>query len=64
MKAKLQKQLAYKYKDKKHFKHVIVVPEEAVGELGWKGGQELELTVNDGRLVVEVKSASTKRDKL
>lgn len=56
MKAKLQKHLAYKYKDKQHFKHVVVIPEEAINELGWKGGQELELTVKDGRLIVELGS--------
>jgi bifunctional DNA-binding transcriptional regulator/antitoxin component of YhaV-PrlF toxin-antitoxin module len=56
MKAKLQKQLAYKYKKKKHYKHVIVVPDEAITELGWKGGQELELTVKNGKLVAELKS--------
>lgn len=54
MKAKLQKQLAYKYKEKKHYKHVIVVPDEAITELGWKGGQELELTVKDGKIVAEL----------
>jgi hypothetical protein len=58
MKAKLQKQLAYKYKDKKHYKHVIIVPDEAITELGWKGGQELELTVKNGRLVATVKKES------
>jgi hypothetical protein len=58
MKAKLQKQLAYKYKDKKHYKHVIIVPDEAITELGWKGGQELELTMKNGRLIVEVKCGS------
>ncbi|MCJ7631217.1 hypothetical protein MUP77_02275 [Candidatus Bathyarchaeota archaeon] len=56
MKAKLQKQLAYKYKDKRQYKHVIVVPEEAVNELCWKGGQELDLAVKDGRLIVELSS--------
>lgn len=55
MKAKLQKQLAYKYKDKRQYKHVIVIPEEAVNELGWKGGQELELVVKDGWLSVTIK---------
>jgi hypothetical protein len=54
MKAKLQKQLAYKYKDKRQHKHVIVVPEEAVNELCWKGGQELDLAVKDGKLIVEL----------
>lgn len=55
MKAKLQKQLAYKYKEKKVYKHVIVVPDEAITELGWKGGQEIELSVKDGQLVATVK---------
>ena len=67
MKAKLQKQLAYKYKDKRQYKHVIVIPEEAVTELGWKGGQEFELTVREGKLVIEIKkeaqtSKTEKRD--
>jgi antitoxin component of MazEF toxin-antitoxin module len=64
MKAKLQRQLAYKYKEKKHYKHVIVVPDEAITELGWKGGQELELKVQDGRLVVEVNKENAKKIKV
>ena len=55
MKAKLQKQLAYKYKEKKHYKHVVVIPDEAINALGWKGGQELEINVKDGQLVVQEK---------
>jgi bifunctional DNA-binding transcriptional regulator/antitoxin component of YhaV-PrlF toxin-antitoxin module len=55
MKAKLQKQLAYQYKEKRQYKHVIVIPEEAVNELGWKGGQELELCIKDSKLVIEPK---------
>jgi hypothetical protein len=54
MKAKLQKQLAYKYKEKKHYKHVIVIPDEAITDLGWKGGQNLELSIKDGKLVAEI----------
>jgi len=57
MKAKLQKQLAYKYKDKKHYKHVIIVPDEAITKLGWKGGQDLELTIKNRRLVIEPKNS-------
>ena len=38
MKSKLQKQLDYKDKDKCQYKHVIVIPEEAVNELGWNDG--------------------------
>jgi hypothetical protein len=55
MKAKLQKQLAYKYKGKQHFKHVIVIPEGAINELGWKQGQQLELKATKGRLTIEIK---------
>jgi bifunctional DNA-binding transcriptional regulator/antitoxin component of YhaV-PrlF toxin-antitoxin module len=58
VKAKLQKQLAYKYKEKQQYKHVIVIPEEAVTELGWKGGQELELTIVNGKL--EIVNSSSK----
>jgi hypothetical protein len=54
MRAKLQKQLAYKYKEKKVYKHVIVVPDEAITELGWKGGQEVDLSIKDGKLLVEL----------
>lgn len=57
MNAKLQKQQAYSYKEKKHFKHVIVIPDEAITKLGWKGGQELELLVKDGKLIAELKGA-------
>lgn len=60
MKAKLQKQQAYKYKGKPHFKHVIVVPDEAVNELGWQGGQELELTVESGALIIKLKAEERK----
>jgi formylmethanofuran dehydrogenase subunit D len=60
---KLQKQLAYNYKGKQHFKHVIVIPEEALNELGWKGGQQLELAVKDGQLFVTIKKGNVeKRD--
>jgi len=52
MKAKLQKQLSYKYKDKKVFKHVVVIPDDAISQLGWKGGQELEITIVDKKLEI------------
>ncbi|MGA3061208.1 MAG: hypothetical protein ABSD92_12695 [Candidatus Bathyarchaeia archaeon] len=55
MKSKLQKQLDYKDKDICHYKHVIVIPEEAVNELGWNDGQHLELTITDWRLIIEAK---------
>ena len=56
MTAKLQKQQAYKYKDKQHFKHVIVIPEDAVIKLGWRAGQSLELDIEGNCLVVKPKN--------
>ncbi|HMK93885.1 MAG TPA: hypothetical protein VK536_00645 [Candidatus Limnocylindrales bacterium] len=58
MRAKLQKQLAYKYKEKKHYKHVIVVPDDVISELGWRGGQELELAVKEGKLIIGINGVS------
>ena len=54
MKVKLQRHFAYRYKDKKHFKHVIIIPEEAINQLGWEAGQKLEIEVKNGKLVVGV----------
>ena len=47
-----QKQLAYKYKKKEHFKHVVLVSSKAAKELGWKPGQELKEEVAGQTLVV------------
>ncbi len=41
--ARLQKHFAYTYKEKKHFKHVLLIPPKTVKILCWKPGQELEL---------------------
>lgn len=60
MKVKLQKHFAYRYKEKKHYKHVIVIPEEAINQLGWEAGKELDIKVNDGRLIVQVNKKSKK----
>jgi len=50
---RLQKQKAYRYKRKTHFKHVVVIPEKILQELGWHTGQELGFTVNDTGLLVK-----------
>jgi bifunctional DNA-binding transcriptional regulator/antitoxin component of YhaV-PrlF toxin-antitoxin module len=55
MKTKLQKQLECTEKDKRQYRHVIVIPEEAVNELGWNDGRPLELTIADWRLIIETK---------
>ena len=50
---KLQKQVAYKYKDKTHYKYVVIIPETAINELGWNEGQELKLSINNSALKIE-----------
>jgi hypothetical protein len=62
MTAKLQKQKAYKYKGKQIFKHVIVIPEDAVVKLGWNGGQSLELDIENNRLTVKPKNKDSEQD--
>jgi bifunctional DNA-binding transcriptional regulator/antitoxin component of YhaV-PrlF toxin-antitoxin module len=53
MKAKPQKQLSYKYNEKQQYKHAVVIPEEVVSKLNWKGRQELELSIRNGQLITE-----------
>ena len=48
---KLQKRFAYEYNDKKHFKHVVTIPEDVIEKLGWKEGTELEGKTDNGKLV-------------
>lgn len=50
---KLQKQLAYRYKERKHFKHLVIIPDEALEKVGWKPGEELEWTVSNNSLVLK-----------
>ncbi len=42
-------------KDNHQYNHIIVIPEEAVNELGWNNGQHLELTITELRLIIEAK---------
>ena len=55
----MQKQFTYKHKDKEHFKLIIVIPERAVNELGWEGGQEMEVKV--AGLILEAKSENEEK---
>lgn len=56
---KLQRQFAYSYKGRKHYKNVIVIPDEIVLKLGWKAGQGLEVEVDNDKLIVRVKQVET-----
>lgn len=55
---KLKKQFAYKHKGKRHYKHVVTIPEEVLLEVGWSSGKELEWVVSGNSLVL--KSATEK----
>lgn len=52
---KLQKQLSRKVGKKEYPKYVAVIPPETIDRLKWKGGEELELEVKDGKLVLKKK---------
>jgi hypothetical protein len=49
---KLQRHLAYKYKDKDYYKNVIVLPEETISKLGWGAGLELQESTDGNALVL------------
>ena len=57
---KLQKQFAYSYKGKNHYKSVIVIPDHIVLKLGWKHGQELESEINGDKLILSTKGRGSK----
>lgn len=62
---RLQKRFAYTYPAKQgaieHYKHQIVIPEQTVKELGWEEGQELELTTEQGALIVKPQESRRRR---
>ncbi len=54
---RIQKHLAYRYKNKEHYKHVLVIPEKAVETLGWQSGMELDDEVKGRTLLLKPKTA-------
>jgi len=58
---KLQKRLAYRYKGKEYYKHVLTISQRILKELGWETGENLEQIVEGGRLIIRPKmDTSTK----
>jgi len=55
---KLEKKLAYKHKEKRHYKHLVAIPEAALQRVGWSPGEELEWVISGNSLVL--KSAAEK----
>ena len=60
---KLQRHFAYKYKEKDHYKNVIVLSEETVSKLGWGVGVELQESTDGDALVLKPLGASKQRPK-
>jgi len=65
---KLQKHKAYTYKTEDgkkidHFKHLVVIPEEMLAELGWQNGLELKTIVRRNSLVLQPSSQITEGSK-
>lgn len=52
---KLQKQLSRRVGDTEYSKYVTVIPPEVIKQLNWKDGEELDVKVREGKLVVEKK---------
>jgi len=53
---KLQKQLSRKIGNTEYAKYVIVIPPQAIEELGWKEGAELIFKIQGKKLTIEVKN--------
>ncbi len=47
-------QVSRKYGDTEYKKHWIIVPNKVIEKLGWKIGDELEIEIRNGKIVVVV----------
>ncbi len=61
---RLQKQLNRVVDDKEYPKYLLVIPPEAVEQLAWKAGEELEHEVKNESLIVRKTSHRTEEDAL
>lgn len=52
---KVQKVFAYTYKEKKHYRNMITIPEEVLKELNWKSDMDLEPVVRGDKLILQKK---------
>ena len=53
---KIQKRFLRKYKDKNYYKYMVNLPPMIIKEAGLEYGQELEIAVEKGRIVLKKKS--------
>jgi antitoxin component of MazEF toxin-antitoxin module len=59
---KLQKQLSRKTKGKSYPKYVMTIPPRDIEELGWQKGMELEVTIDDNKLIIQPKKDEKKNE--
>ncbi len=50
---RLQRQTAYKRKERTYYKYVITLPAGTIEKLGWKDGTELTAKQKDQKLILE-----------
>jgi len=55
---KLQKQLSRKVKSKEYPKWVVTIPPNKIKEVGWKEGIDLEVRIDNGKLVLKPKTTT------
>lgn len=58
---KLQKQLSRRVQGKEYPKYVMTIPPDCVDKLGWQQGSELEVVIENNKLVVQPKKEETKQ---
>lgn len=56
---KIQKALAYKYKGKEHYKHIVIIPKEVVNTLGWSSDTKLKFVIQGNELVLKREALKT-----
>jgi formylmethanofuran dehydrogenase subunit D len=52
---KIQKRFLRKYNDKDYYKYVVNIPPMVLKEAGMKYGEEVEVKVKNGKIVLEKK---------
>lgn len=52
---KIQKRFLRKYKDKDYYKYVVNIPPMVLKETGMKYGEEVEISSEKGKIVLEKK---------
>jgi AbrB family looped-hinge helix DNA binding protein len=50
---KLLSQTSREYKGKEYTKYWIIIPNKLIEKLGWTSGEDLEVEIKEGKLVIE-----------